>query len=74
LIYCICSVVLFGFSSKAEARWPIAGQIVPARVEALPLIPAPSAKKGKWGAKAPRKTGATGLHILLVLEVVDESP
>jgi hypothetical protein len=60
LIYCIYSHVLFGFSSKAEARWPIARQIVPTRAEALPLIPAPSAKKGKWGAKAPRKTGAAG--------------
>jgi hypothetical protein len=32
------------------------GRVVPARVEALALIPAPLAKKMKWGAKAPRKT------------------
>jgi hypothetical protein len=32
------------------------GQVVPAHMEALPLIPAPLAKKGKRGAKAPRKT------------------
>jgi hypothetical protein len=30
---------------------------VPARAEALPLILAPPAKKGKHGSKAPRKTG-----------------
>jgi hypothetical protein len=32
------------------------GQVVPAHMEALPLIPAPLAKKGKRGAKALRKT------------------
>jgi hypothetical protein len=35
------------------------GRVVPERVEALPLIPVPPAKKGKRGAKAPRNTGAT---------------
>jgi hypothetical protein len=32
------------------------GRVVPAHAEALPLIPTPSAKKGKRGAKALRKT------------------
>jgi hypothetical protein len=32
------------------------GRLVPAHAEALPLILAPLAKKGKWGAKALRKT------------------
>jgi hypothetical protein len=49
--------VLFGFSSKDEAQQPMGGRVIPARVEAPPLIPAPLAKKGKWGAKALRKTG-----------------
>jgi hypothetical protein len=49
--------VLFGFSSKAEARRPMGGQVVPAHSEALPLILAPPTKKGKRGAKALRKTG-----------------
>jgi hypothetical protein len=31
------------------------GQVVPARMETMPLILAPLAKKGKWGAKALRK-------------------
>jgi hypothetical protein len=35
------------------------GQVVLACVEVLPLIPAPPTKKGKWGAKAPGKTGTT---------------
>jgi hypothetical protein len=35
------------------------GQIVAAHAEALPLIPAPLAKKGKRGTKALRKTGVT---------------
>jgi hypothetical protein len=33
------------------------GRVVPTRVEALPLIPVPLAKKGKQGAKALRKIG-----------------
>jgi hypothetical protein len=49
--------VLFVFSSKAEARWPVGGRVVPTRVEALSLIPVPPTKKVKWGAKALRKTG-----------------
>jgi hypothetical protein len=49
---------LFGISSNVEARRPVAGQVVPTRVEAPPLVPAPLAKKKKWGVKAPRKTGA----------------
>jgi hypothetical protein len=56
LLHCICSRVLFGFSSKAKARQPKGGRVVPARVEALPLISAPPAKKGKRGTKAPGKT------------------
>jgi hypothetical protein len=48
---------LFGFCSKAEARRPMGGRVVPSHVEVLPLILAPLAKKGKRGAKAPRKTG-----------------
>jgi hypothetical protein len=56
LFYCICLRALFGFSSKAEARQPMGGRLVPAHAEALPLILAPLAKKGKWGAKALRKT------------------
>jgi hypothetical protein len=32
------------------------GRVVPARVEALPLIPVPRAKRGKRGAKAPKET------------------
>jgi hypothetical protein len=35
------------------------GQVVPAHMEALPLILAPLARKGKWGAKAPRKTSVS---------------
>jgi hypothetical protein len=58
LLYCICSRVLFVFSSKAEALWPMGGRVVPSHAEALPLIPVPPTKKGKWGAKALRKTGA----------------
>jgi hypothetical protein len=57
VLYCNCSHVLFGFSSKAEARRPVGGRVVPTRAEALPLIPALPAMKGKQGAKAPRKTG-----------------
>jgi hypothetical protein len=57
LFYCFCSRILFGFSLKAEARWPTGGQVVPAHVEALPLIPAALAEKRKCGAKALRKTG-----------------
>jgi hypothetical protein len=34
------------------------GRVVPARVEAPPLLSVALAKKGKQGAKAPRKTGA----------------
>jgi hypothetical protein len=34
------------------------GRVVLDRAEALPLILVPPAKKGKRGAKAPRKTGA----------------
>jgi hypothetical protein len=33
-------------------------RVVTAHVEALPLILVPSAKKGRHGTKAPRKTGA----------------
>jgi hypothetical protein len=33
------------------------GQVVLAHAEALSLILAPPTKKGKWGTKAPRKTG-----------------
>jgi hypothetical protein len=58
LLYCICSRALFGFLSKAEAQRPMVGQVVPAHMDALPLILAPPAKKGKRGAKAPRKAGA----------------
>jgi hypothetical protein len=35
------------------------GRVVPAHVEALPLIPVTLAKKGKQGAMASRKAGAT---------------
>jgi hypothetical protein len=59
VLYCTFSRELLGFSSKAEARWPMGGQVVPAHMEALPLILAPLAKKGKWGAKAPRKTSVS---------------
>jgi hypothetical protein len=41
----------------AEARRPMGGRAVLAHDEALPLISTPSAKKGKLGAKALRKTG-----------------
>jgi hypothetical protein len=42
---------------KAEAQRPVAGQIIPARTEAPPLVPEPLAKNRKCGTKAPRKTG-----------------
>jgi hypothetical protein len=58
LFYCICLQALFGFSSKAVARQPMGGQVVPDRAKVLPLILAPPAKKGKWGAKTQRKAGA----------------
>jgi ribosomal protein L40E len=38
----------------------MAGQVVPARVEALPLVSAAPAEKRKCSAKASRKTGARG--------------
>jgi hypothetical protein len=45
------------FSSKAEAWWPMAGEIVPASVEAPPLGRAPLYKK-RWGSGASWKTSA----------------
>jgi hypothetical protein len=51
----IYSHILFCFSSKAEAQWPMDGQVVLARAEALPLISAPPAKKEKRGAETPKK-------------------
>jgi hypothetical protein len=50
--------VLFGFCLKAEARWPMAGQVIHARVEAPPLVSVAPAEKRKCGAKASWKTGA----------------
>jgi hypothetical protein len=49
--------VLFHFSLKADTRWPMIEYVVPIRVEVPHLASMPPAKKGKWGAKAPRKTG-----------------
>jgi hypothetical protein len=49
--------VLFDFSSKAKARRPMIECVVPIWVEKPPFASAPPAKKGKWGTKAPRKTG-----------------
>jgi hypothetical protein len=42
---------------KAEARRPVAGQVIPACTEAPSLVPVPPARKGERSAKAPRKTG-----------------
>jgi hypothetical protein len=50
--------VLFDFSLKHDARWPMIERVVPVRVEATPLALAPPTKKVKRGAKVPRKTGA----------------
>jgi hypothetical protein len=50
--------VLFGFCSKAEARRPMAGQVVLARAEALPLVLSAQAKKRKHGTKASQMTSA----------------
>jgi hypothetical protein len=44
------------FSSKAEARRPMGGWVVPTHAEAMPLILEPPTKKGKRGGKAPRKS------------------
>jgi hypothetical protein len=44
---CTCSHELFGFSSKVEAQWPMAGQVVPASAEAPAFALAPLAKKKK---------------------------
>jgi hypothetical protein len=49
---------LFDFCSKAEARQHMAGQVVPTRVEAAPLISVALAEKRECGAKASRKIGA----------------
>jgi hypothetical protein len=49
--------VLFDFSSKVDVRWPMIECVVPVRVEAPPLALVPLAKKGKQGAKSPRKAG-----------------
>jgi hypothetical protein len=54
----IALVHVYYLVSKAEAQWPMAGRVVPTCIEVSPLVPAPPAKKGKWGAKALRKTGA----------------
>jgi hypothetical protein len=46
---CTCSHGLFGFFSKARARWSVAGQIVPFRAEAPPLGRMPLSKKTRGG-------------------------
>jgi hypothetical protein len=58
LFYCTCSHELFGFSSKAEARRLITGQVIPIRAEVSSLVLVPPSRKGVHGAKAPQNTGA----------------
>jgi hypothetical protein len=38
-------ILIFGFSLKAEARWPMARRVDPAGVEVPPLVRAPPTKK-----------------------------
>jgi hypothetical protein len=63
ILHDICFIALFyvcylNFSLKADAWQPIIERDVPVRMEAQPLASVPLAKKGKQGAKAPRKIGA----------------
>jgi hypothetical protein len=54
---------LSNFCSKAKARWPLSGQVVPVRAVALPVILAPSARRGKRGARVswvPHSAGVRG--------------
>jgi hypothetical protein len=53
---------LSNFCSKAEAQWPLSGQVVPVRAEALAVILAPPARRGKQGASTSRVPHSAGVR------------